>query len=220
MLRAGKLVTNSMDRRFEVWSAPSCARGCAVLIACVGAALALGATALFAGSAPSFAPARSYTTGRWPHQVAIGDLNGDGKRDLATANYDANTVSLLLNRGDGSLRAKRDYRAGRHPSSVAIADLTGDGERDLAIANAEASVVSVLLNRGDGRLRAKRDYATARSPFAVAIGDLSGDGKPDLVTANSEADNVSVLLNRATATSRQRSTTQPDASLPRSRSAS
>jgi FG-GAP-like repeat/PASTA domain len=148
------------------------------------------------GSAPSFAPARSYATGRYPHQVAIGDLNGDGKRDLVTANQDANTVSLLLNRGDGRLRAKRDFPAGRGPGSVAIADLTGNGERDLAIANAGASTVSVLLNRGDGSFRAKRDHETGESPSSVAIGDLNGDGKPDLVTANQEANTVSLLLNR------------------------
>ena len=59
------------------------------------------------GSPPSFAPARSYPTGYGPNSVAIGDLNGDGKPDLATAN---GTVSVLLNRGDGSFQAKRDFK--------------------------------------------------------------------------------------------------------------
>jgi outer membrane murein-binding lipoprotein Lpp len=49
-------------------------------------------------SAPSFAPARNYATGTGPNSVAMGDVNGDGKRDLATANSSANTVSVLLNR--------------------------------------------------------------------------------------------------------------------------
>jgi beta-lactam-binding protein with PASTA domain len=29
--------------------------------------------------------------------LAIGDLNGDGRPDLATSNYDAGTVSVLMN---------------------------------------------------------------------------------------------------------------------------
>jgi hypothetical protein len=100
----------------------------------------------------SFAPRHNYATGRGPFSVAIGDLNGDGKRDLATANNRANTntVSVLANRGDGSFQAKLDYATGRSPFSVAIGDLNGDGRPDVATANfgtGGADTVSVLLNR-------------------------------------------------------------------------
>src|SRR5207244_440129 len=96
-----------------------------------------------------FRAKRDYATGSLPFSIAIGDLNGDGKPDLATANLGRNTVSVLLNsRGDGSFRAKRDYRTGRGPGSVAIRDLNGDGKPDLATANLNANTVSVRLNRG------------------------------------------------------------------------
>jgi hypothetical protein len=155
------------------------------------------------GSAPAFEPARNYTTGRNPLSVAIGDLNGDRKPDLATANYGTEehageTVSVLLNTGDGRFRPRLDYATGSRPWSVAIGDLNGDGKLDLATANTYPSdSVSVLLNKGDGSFQAKVDYATGRgSPYSVAIGDLNGDGKPDLATANTYAGTVSVLLNR------------------------
>ena len=148
--------------------------------------LALASLGVFAGSlgaatlssAPSFAPARSYVTGRASVSVAIGDLNGDGKPDLATANSYSKTVSVLQNRGDGSFRARHDYATGRSPWSVAIGDLNGDRKPDLATAN--DGTVSVLLNRGDGTFQAKLDYPTGRSSESVAIGDLNGDRKPDL----------------------------------------
>jgi len=163
-----------------------------------------GVAALFVSPAPSFAAPRSYGTGSGPDSVAIGDLNDDGKPDLATANGDASTISVLLRSGDGSFRAKRDYAAGRAaglaPFSVAIGDLNGDSKPDLVAAYTGASKVSVLANRGDGSFQPELDYRTGRGPSSVAIGDLNGDGKLDLATANFDPDNndassVSVLIN-------------------------
>jgi hypothetical protein len=111
-------------------------RTCAALLACAGAALSLGVVSLFAASAPSvpsLAPPALYTAAARAWTVAIGDLNGDGKSDLVTANYDG-VVSVLLNRGEGSFRAKRDDRTSRGPESIAIGDLDGDGKPDIVTA--------------------------------------------------------------------------------------
>src|SRR5437870_7494716 len=82
------------------------------------------------------APFLSFDTGSNPTSVAIGDVNADGKPDLATANNFANTVSVLLGNGDGSFGVKTDFGTGGNPSSVAIGDLNGDGKPDLAVGNA------------------------------------------------------------------------------------
>ena len=128
-----------------------------------------------------------------PFRIAIGDLNGDGKRDLATDNGSA-SVSVLLNSGDGSFLKARAYATG-FPTSVAIGDLNGDRKPDLVTTNDYENTVSVLANRGDGSFQGKLDYASGRHPYSVAIGDLNGDRKPDLVTANPDPHIVSVLLN-------------------------
>jgi len=44
---------------------------------------------------------KSITGGAAPQDLAAGDLNGDGKVDVAVANYYSNTVSVLINNGDG-----------------------------------------------------------------------------------------------------------------------
>ena len=51
----------------------------------------------------------------YPDSVAIGDLNGDGKPDLAVANEGSSTVSVLLGNGDGTFGAKTDFRRGATP---------------------------------------------------------------------------------------------------------
>lgn len=146
-------------------------------------------------SGPSFERARAYATGP-AAAVAVGDLTGDAKPDLVSANPRTHTVSVLINKGNGSFRAKREFGTGREPVSVAIGDLNADGSRDVATANEDANSVSVLLSNGDGSFRAKRDYATGRGTRSVAIADVNGDDKPDLVTAKTgDANGISVLLN-------------------------
>jgi hypothetical protein len=169
------------------------ARPSIVLLCFIGIALALGAIARSAsGRAPSFAAAKSYRTGNLP-LLRIADLNGDGKPDLVTANDGANTVSVLLNAGDGRFPSRHDFATGRGPVQLAVADLNGDGKPDLLTGNFKDGTVSVLLNSGDGSFAPKSDFATGVvEPLAVA--DLNGDGKADLAIGGTHT--VSVLLNR------------------------
>src|SRR5262245_30965532 len=67
----------------------------------------------------TFKPAVNYATGGKPQCVAVGDFNGDGKRDLAVANRTPGTVSVLLGKGDGTFQRAADLAPGGSPVSVA-----------------------------------------------------------------------------------------------------
>jgi hypothetical protein len=141
----------------------------------------------------SFSPTSlSYPTGSDPDAVAVADLNGDSKNDIAVANFNDNNVGVFLGNGDGTVQPPVNYSTGTGPSALAIADVNGDGQPDLVVANQTANTVSVLLNNGDGTFLTHVDYATATGPVSVAIGDLNGDGKLDLAVAC--GNNVSVLF--------------------------
>jgi hypothetical protein len=97
----------------------------------------------------------------------VGDLNGDTKTDVAAANYDANTVSVLLGNGAGALGARSDYGTGTKPIGVAIGDLNGDGKPDLAVVNEDCSSVSVLLNVGPAAVGV--EPGASPTPKALAL---------------------------------------------------
>ena len=53
---------------------------------------------------PSFIAPALYDTGRGPYGLAVGDLRGNGRFDVVTANAFGTSVSVLLGNGDGSFR--------------------------------------------------------------------------------------------------------------------
>ena len=144
--------------------------------------LTLAACGSSSDSAPSFAAPRHEFAGMNLDYATIGDLNGDEKPDLAAAITRSDVVSVFLNRGDGSFRARDDFHAKGYPAAVAIADLNGDGRPDVASADAETSV-SVLASTGDGSFRPPLTFQAGPAPGSIAIGDLNGDLKPDLAVA-------------------------------------
>src|SRR6267142_561561 len=98
----------------------------------------------------TFQPNSYPATGNGNRSVAIGDLNGDGKPDIVTANWLDGTTSVLLNNGSGSFQQKVDYNTGAGPYSVAVGDVSGDGTPDIVTANQGGGSLSVLLGNGNG----------------------------------------------------------------------
>jgi hypothetical protein len=78
--------------------------------------------------------------------VVTGELNGDGKLDLAVA--DDGGISVLLGQGDGRFLDPVDYNAGANPLSAAVGNFSGGTRPDLAVVNYDFDgAVSVLLNQ-------------------------------------------------------------------------
>ena len=157
-----------------------------------------------------FAAAVEFAAGSNPWGLAIGDLDGDGKLDIAVSNGPGSTVSVLWNTSvagtidAGSFAAKVSFPTGGSGYGIAIADLDGDGKPDIVATNRFGSSFSVLRNVGAiGAIAfaANIDFPTGANtnPYGVAVGDLDGDGKLDLVVANSAEDTLSVFRNTSIA---------------------
>ena len=143
---------------------------------------------------PDYLAQHTFTVGAGPFAVAAADLNGDGQPDLVAANYDDNTISVLLGNGDGSFQKQRTFPVGLEPHSVAVADVNGDGRPDLVVANMGKSTVSVLLGNGHGEFLDHQTFPVRANPIFVAVADINGDGRLDLVTANVGNNTVNVLV--------------------------
>ncbi|MBI4548002.1 MAG: VCBS repeat-containing protein [Ignavibacteriae bacterium] len=137
---------------------------------------------------PLFAPAQLYTVGARPSDVVAADLDGDGDIDLVTANLQGNSVSVLMNIGDGTFAPKVDYTGLDDPWGVFAADLDLDGDSDLIIANYgyDQGSVTVLKNNGLGSFGNRDDLSTPTGThtWSVIAADLDKDGYPELVATN------------------------------------
>ena len=134
----------------------------------------------------------------FPIWVAVADLNGNGPQDLAIADPNADTVTVLIGNGTGEFLPGPDspYVVGTNPKSVAIGDFNGDGLPDLAVANANDGTVTVLLNSKSGVFTAATNspFAVGADPTSMVEGEFNKDGKLDLAFANELGNNVTLLL--------------------------
>lgn len=154
----------------------------------------------------SFAPKIDFTAGTRPAAVAIEDLDGDGKPDIAVVSQNSATLSIFLNTSSGagniSLAPKTDFSTNPNPIKVSIGDLDGDGKPDIAIAGSLGSNVNVFRNTtsstGNVSFAARIELSAGLLPWSVSIGDINGDGKPDLSAPNVSSGFVTVFQNGST----------------------
>src|SRR5262249_35522319 len=148
-------------------------------------------------------------TGQHPHThgLGIGDLNGDGKLDLASVNNNDNDISVVFGDGRGgfTIAPRGPFAVGPSPYPLTIGDINLDGRLDI-VANATgmgplraqqlpmSRALTLLINDGQGGFRRSEVPLRTGEPWSQAMGDLNGDGKPDLVVTHHEQSKLTVLL--------------------------
>jgi hypothetical protein len=143
-----------------------------------------------------------------PNNLALGDLNKDGKIDMAVTENGGMTfngqIEIFLNDGTGTFpTAPTAYPASTFggapgdsfPLDIQMFDINGDGNLDLLYVNDNYGTMAVAVGDGTGAIAAPVEFATTEFVEGLALADVDGDGSMDVLTGEDESGGFSVMLN-------------------------
>jgi len=144
-----------------------------------------------------------FPAGAKPWQVALDDVNGDGRPDLLIIPYERdirdasqNAVTVLLGDGKGAFKPMPGSPLpllGCHgPDGVTAGDLRGDGQHDIVVACAESKNLMIFVREG-GR------FTSSSQPFkggwgGVTLAHLSDSHRGELITANNDDGTITIFF--------------------------
>jgi len=165
-------------------------------------------TVLLADGKGGFDPAvgSPFPCGDSPFNLAVGDVNADGKPDLAIVNSPGSTsdrrgkegLTVLLGDGAGGFKtmAGSPFATGRIPNLAAIGDVNGDGVNDIAVSSPDGNNITLFLMSSKNAVASSSAITVRGKPKGIAIHDLNADGKADMVISNNGDNTVTVILSK------------------------
>jgi len=184
--RVGKMPTAILPGDFN----GDCRADLAVATASNGGAIDV----LYGQPGGGFADAAEYACPA-AEAIASGDLNDDGRLDIALVSWRAQAVAILYGQQTG-FSAPVVYAVDRPGRGIALGDFNGDGRLDIAVTRGKKDgCIAVLYSEAGGGFGQAVEYPVGRWPSGIVAVDLNGDSRLDLVVCNNHSRSVSVLLN-------------------------
>lgn len=128
-----------------------------------------------------------YPANARPEALAVGDLNNDGRDDIAVTSFMESKISIYFQTAAGTLAEKVDSATQQGPDAIAIGDITGDGRPDVIVSHWNHSSIGVLKQQADGSLAPMILYPAPQAGYDdLDWGDVNGDGHADVVKMNGQ----------------------------------
>lgn len=152
------------------------------------------------GGAGQFTETRTTAAQSITNNLAVGDVNGDGRPDVVTTNRLRHTIGVLTQSPDGSLLDNGTFPlSGDFPVALALGDLDGDQALDVVTLDRRTESVSILINSGDGTFGAPRGFEIGgNTASSIDLFDFDNDGDLDFLIAFDEK--VAIHFNPGDAT--------------------
>jgi len=141
----------------------------------------------------------SVTTGVTVFDLVVGDLNGDGRADLAYTG-DPQTLTIRYQQKNGSWLEKKIPEAPapiQFVGSMRVADIDGDKRQDLVILG-QKEIAVFLQEKGGGLATPARYPLPDDNCYGLELTDVNGDGRADFVyLCNNTRDSLRLRLQTA-----------------------
>lgn len=147
-----------------------------------------------------------FACGDNPFGIAIGDVNADGKPELAIINSPSsmgegkgkNGLTILLNAGEGrfTMLNNSPFEAGQNPNRIAIGDVSGDGINDIVTSDYEGNKIYLFIMNKNGQVLTGKAIHTGIHPKGIAIADLNNDKKAEIVVCNNTDNNITIIWSK------------------------
>ena len=131
----------------------------------------------------------------YPYELATGDLDGDGRLDLAFVGGSGPICRLvtLFGNGDGSFGARANLSAFEQTFELALVDLDRDGDLDVALSDNKH--LTARLNDGHGQFGAQAPYLLGKTgAYRLDVSDFDGDGNIDLLASHERSPGGMTIL--------------------------
>ena len=131
-----------------------------------------------------------------PPGIVVGDFNGDHFSDVAVTNNTANSISVFLNKGDGTFQDSNDYSVAMGssgPSAIALEPTVG-GPPNLVVTCTSSNTINVFFNPGAANfLPAISIPIPGSEPAGITIADFANDGLGQAAIINNQSSDVVLL---------------------------
>ena len=128
--------------------------------------------------------AQEFMVAHDPQDMALGDLDMDGKTDLVAVNESNGAVTVRLSK-TALFGSMTNYLVGGKPIKVLVGDMNNDTYPDIVVVRKEFPCVAILYNKGDGTFNPPTDVSVNAAPQGAALVDVNRDGKLDILVASS-----------------------------------